>query len=137
MERRNAQRGPGRPARGRFVTDDHGDDNCPLCVAARAGRPFEIMDYFPTADGGPPPMITEDFLIDEALKALGREPVRPQHPVEFMQFGQPRPDGTVAHSAFTVDGDGEIYWTSPTQHRRVAGVDIGGRSPAPVQVRPS
>ena len=99
------------------------DDGCPICVAQRSGAPtaFDISALFPSADGAPPP-IEESFLIAEARKALEREQPASGKSISFIQFGSKLPDGSFASSGFSVESDGRIFWTSPTQRKLVGQV---------------
>jgi hypothetical protein len=95
------------------------DDGCPMCIAQRTGG--DVMLFYPRPDGRAP-KLPESYLIAEARKALARAQPPPGGMLHFIQYGTRLPDGTFAESSFSVDGEGRVFFTSPTEHHLVAQV---------------
>lgn len=96
------------------------DDGCPICVAERTGEPYDVTRFLPGPDGSPPDF-EKEYVVSEARKAFDREKPRAGGaPVPFMSFGVTLADGSMATSAYCIESDGRIYWTSPTQRTFVA-----------------
>lgn len=79
----------------------HGDDDdCPLCVAAREGRPISFDALYEPA-----------YLIAEAHRVLTREKLAPGEEAIIVDTGRLMPDNTYELTQYAVDAEGCIYLT--------------------------
>jgi hypothetical protein len=74
------------------------DDDCPLCIAAREGRPISFDALHDPA-----------YLIAEARRVLQRVKLGPGEEAEIARTGRLLPDETYEVCRYTVDRDGCIY----------------------------
>jgi hypothetical protein len=74
------------------------DDDCPICVAAREGRPVSFDALHDPA-----------YLIAEARRVLQRVKLAPGEEAEIVQTGRLLPDQTYEVCRYTVDRNGCIH----------------------------
>jgi hypothetical protein len=74
------------------------DDNCPLCIAARAGRPVSFDMLHDRA-----------FLAAEARRLLARVKLAPGEDAILVEAGRMLPDRTFEILRYTVDAEGCVF----------------------------
>jgi hypothetical protein len=85
----------------RLVDDDDGeDDNCPLCIAEREGKPISFEALHDPA-----------YLVAEARRVLRRVKLGPGEEASLVESGHLLPDETYEIVRYTVDAAGCIYLT--------------------------
>jgi hypothetical protein len=80
--------------------DHDEDDDCPICIAAREGKPISFDVLHDPA-----------YLIAEARRVLQRTKLAPGEEISIVETGRLMPDETYDIVRYSVDATGRIYLT--------------------------